>query len=1360
MAKRPTSLKTLSGLFGLLLIGGVVLPTGMLTQVPLAQAATYTVANTNDAGAGSLRQAIIDANANAGFDVINFNGALSGTISLQSDFPSITEGVQIDGSTAQDALGGPDIVLNAAGRSYCLHFSGGSGHMVRGIACTGATNGIVLTSTVGGASIGDTLIRGENEINNNSSSGVLVNGADNVTIINNKIGTAGGNGTGITVNNSSVSTNIGGTSNPERNTIVSSTNHGINWSSASGNIRGNYIGTGDGNADNGNGQSGIFIGSGVTFTVIGGTSVGARNVISGNNQNGIHISGSDAITVSGNYIGVNAAGGSAIANTLAGIRIESSSNIIGGNDVNARNVISGNGTEGIRIDESVTNADGNTIRNNYIGTSSSGSGAVANASSGIVLTGGNVLNTQIGGSNQGNVISGNTQSGIVINNAGSTGTKIFGNVIGLQQDKTNLRANGQHGILVQADSTSIGEAGDSTKTNIISGNGGRGIYVNGADSVVIAKNQIGFAGDGVTSKVNTDDAVYLDSTASSNTIGGEASNTQNQIYSAPTKAGVNIAADAGNFNLVRYNNFDGGSLILRTGNANEAIAAPTVNAASTTSYVSGTAPANSTVEIFGNGYNYAVVTANASGFWEKHGNLPANYKVSASATSALKSTSAASSAVVILTDSSVPSTPAITSPAPSIAVTTGTFTLSGTKEANTSIWINGVQQVANDSLTTWTAPGIALVEGQNNFSVVAKDFTSNSSGTAYYSIFLDTVVPTAPTLVYPSNSTSTVTILGSGTEPGANVYVNGIDRDVDVDGLGNFTIYQDLQPGVNEVSIIIKDNAGNQSTTALATVTNGAAGGTSGSGSGGGSSSSSSNSNTVGDDDEDQNAMAGEEEEDPVVLEPVDEEEEPTNDNTDNTDATPEPSNTTSTPGQTTSGTIGDTPTTTTVKSDEPVKSFYSGIYTYVEPIKVQTVRDTFPQKPILPPRFNEKVLGSKLFGNKNELGVPQILIDIKGKGKDLTATRDSDGDGAYDWEEILNGANPDVKDTDGDGRSDGDELFIDGTNPASYDSDGDGISDLNDKTATVYTKPEVSAQEIVDYIEEVKLTEPVGQVDSDGDGLSDLDEIYKGIDPQVADTDGDGLDDGYEVFSLGSDPTSITPESAVDQISVVNVSGGGGSYESGTQLYTGHADAEVTISAYEIDENGEMILIGQTKTDENGSYVLMTSKELPAGKHTIVLTTGESLNALTDISLPIEINLVDYVKKPQFAGLGLEDGDFTTETRPTLSLTALSDYKIVILWKSTVNGQTLIADASDQTLNARPVENLELGDHTVTWYAEDLKTGDKSAPTQIAFNVTNTAFVTGETGTSPWTIALGSIAVLASLTALALFYRNRKIEA
>ncbi|MCP5093482.1 MAG: DUF4347 domain-containing protein, partial [Gammaproteobacteria bacterium] len=81
--------------------------------------ATYTVSNTNDSGAGSLRQAIIDANANSGTDNIHFDisAALVGgahTISLLSALPDITETVIIDGTQDSDFAGTPIIVLDGS----------------------------------------------------------------------------------------------------------------------------------------------------------------------------------------------------------------------------------------------------------------------------------------------------------------------------------------------------------------------------------------------------------------------------------------------------------------------------------------------------------------------------------------------------------------------------------------------------------------------------------------------------------------------------------------------------------------------------------------------------------------------------------------------------------------------------------------------------------------------------------------------------------------------------------------------------------------------------------------------------------------------------------------------------------------------------------------------------------------------------------------------------------------------------------------------------------------------------------------------------------------------------------------------
>jgi len=85
----------------------------------LAHALNVTVINTNDSGAGSLRQAILDVNASVdAMNVIDFNisGTPPHTISPSSAFAGIGSPVLVDGfSQPGYAVGAPAVVIDCAG---------------------------------------------------------------------------------------------------------------------------------------------------------------------------------------------------------------------------------------------------------------------------------------------------------------------------------------------------------------------------------------------------------------------------------------------------------------------------------------------------------------------------------------------------------------------------------------------------------------------------------------------------------------------------------------------------------------------------------------------------------------------------------------------------------------------------------------------------------------------------------------------------------------------------------------------------------------------------------------------------------------------------------------------------------------------------------------------------------------------------------------------------------------------------------------------------------------------------------------------------------------------------------------------
>ena len=123
----------------------------------------------------------------------------------------------------------------------------------------------------------------------------------------------------------------------------------------------------------------------------------APNVISGNDANGVTISGTATATlVEGNRIGTNLAGSAAVGNTFQGVEISvASGNFVGNASFPMpppRNLISGNGAHGVRINNGATN---NRVQGNYIGTDLAGNVALGNAFNGAIIE--SSSNNSIGG---------------------------------------------------------------------------------------------------------------------------------------------------------------------------------------------------------------------------------------------------------------------------------------------------------------------------------------------------------------------------------------------------------------------------------------------------------------------------------------------------------------------------------------------------------------------------------------------------------------------------------------------------------------------------------------------------------------------------------------------------------------------------------------------------------------------------------------------------------------------------------------------------------------------------------------------------------------------------------------------------
>jgi hypothetical protein len=339
--------------------------------------ATFTVTNTNDTGAGSLRQAILDANASSGGDTIAFNIAGAGvhTITLASGLPTISDELLIDGWSEGGFTSTPLIELrDGAGIAYGLRIDA-QGSVVRGLA-------------IGGF----------------DTAGIWIN-ADDVTLQGNHVGTDAAGTTAVANARGVIGDGwnllIGGSGANQGNLFSGNTSHGVELSGLFVTFQGNRVGTDvTGSVGLGNGGDGARLGG--DDALVGGSNLGEGNVFSDNAGWGLNLGTGWNHRVVGNTIGLNAAGNAALANEVGGLTM-------GGNFGQVTdNVISGNDGIGLALQ-----SDTAVVQRNLIGTDRLGSTLIGNTGDGIRLTGSGWSNL-IGGAGpgEGNVIAGNGGDGI------------------------------------------------------------------------------------------------------------------------------------------------------------------------------------------------------------------------------------------------------------------------------------------------------------------------------------------------------------------------------------------------------------------------------------------------------------------------------------------------------------------------------------------------------------------------------------------------------------------------------------------------------------------------------------------------------------------------------------------------------------------------------------------------------------------------------------------------------------------------------------------------------------------------------------------------------------------------------------
>jgi hypothetical protein len=572
---------------------------------PPATPLTNIVSTTADGGPGSLRAAIYYANDHPG-STVHFNiptndpGLSNGvyTIYVTGQLPPlVANGTVIDATTQPGYVSSPIVALDGSHLLPQIEFAIGgiyiyAGNCVlRGLAIDNFTNsGINLLynyavgNQVQGCYIG--LAPNGSTVASNGYEGINIGAGAQANVIGGTNASqrnviSGNSGYGITItgtnsNGNVVSGNYIGL-NASGTFAVSNTYNGIGiWGGSSSNIIGGS-GAGAGNVISGNIDYGIFISdSNTTGTVVQGNYIGvnasatgavsntgigigivggsgsnfiANNVISGNGSYGLFISdpGTSSNTVQGNFIGTGAGGTNALPNGYMGIGIwtNATDNLIGGTTAAARNIISGNGNNGIGT--GFATSGGNVIEGNYIGVTSNGLSALPNNGVGVYVE--TSLQTNLIVSN---IISGNATDGVFFYQA--TNSVVQGNYIGVAGNGVTALPNGVIGVYLELSESNLIGGAASGAGNVVSANLNDGIqlYGSGTSYNTVEDNLIGTTKTGLSALGNSANGLSLLQGAQSNLVAGN-------VIAASGNYGVAFEGVGTSGNLIQGNDIGVGA---------------------------------------------------------------------------------------------------------------------------------------------------------------------------------------------------------------------------------------------------------------------------------------------------------------------------------------------------------------------------------------------------------------------------------------------------------------------------------------------------------------------------------------------------------------------------------------------------------------------------------------------------------------------------------------------------------------------------------------------------------------------------------------------------------------------------------